>query len=245
MKLLLLDLETSPNQVFSWGLWDQNISLSQIIDTSSVLCYSAKWYGERRTEFDSVHKSSRKKMLKGIHAMMEEADAICTYNGNSFDLPVLNREFLTNGFSPPSPYRSIDLLPTVRKQFRFASNKLGFVTEQLGLGSKTKHPGFKLWVDCMAGDPRAFRLMEKYNRQDVVLLERLYDKVRPWIKGHPNHNTYGASGACPSCGSDKLQRRGEARNAKGSYQRFQCGGCGAWSRSDTLVKHSRKRMVAA
>ena len=126
MRILLLDIETSPNSAYVWGLYDQNIGINQMIDSSQVLCYCAKWLGDKEVVFDSIHKSSRKKMLKGIHGLISKADGIVTYNGNKFDLPILNKEFLLHGFNPPSPSKKIDLLRAVRSNFRFTSNKLDY-----------------------------------------------------------------------------------------------------------------------
>ena len=229
MKILLLDIETSPMSAYVWGLFDQNIGLNQMIDTSKVLCYTAKWYDDKEIYFDSIHKSRHKTMLKGIHDLLDMADAVITYNGNKFDLPVLNKEFLLHGFNPPSPYKSIDLLRTVRRNFRFASNKLDHVSQQLGLGKKVEHEGFELWLKCMSKDSEAWKKMEKYNVQDVVLLEKLYIKLLPWIQSHPNQNLFSDSHCCPTCSSQKIQKRGTAITTTGVYQRYQCRACGTWS----------------
>jgi len=233
MKILLLDIETSPNTAHVWGLWQQNVSINQLQESSYVMCWAAKWLGEKEIFFDSVHQSSDKKMLKRIYTMINEADAVVHYNGTKFDMPTLNKEFLLNDMSPPAPYKQIDLLRTMRSNFRFPSNKLDYVAQRLGLGSKTGHEGHGLWVRCMNGDPGAWKIMEKYNKQDVVLLEKVYHKVLPWIKSHPNRNVYDAQDehVCPNCGSKHIQRRGTARTISGSYQRYQCNDCGTWSRS--------------
>ena len=76
MKILLLDIETSPNTAHVWGLWQQNVSINQLMESSYVLCYAAKWLNGDDVFFDSVHKSKPKAMLKGIHALLESADAV-------------------------------------------------------------------------------------------------------------------------------------------------------------------------
>ncbi len=231
MRILLLDIETSPMSAYVWGLYDQNIGLNQMIDTSKVLCYTAKWVGDSQIYFDSIHSSKHKSMLKGIHALLDIADAVVTYNGDKFDLPVLNKEFLLCGLNPPSPYKKIDLLRTVRRNFRFASNKLDHVSQQLGLGKKVDHEGFELWLKCMNKDADAWKKMEEYNVQDVILLEKLYQKLMPWIQSHPNQNLFSDEHICPSCASPKIQKRGTAISSTGVYQRYQCRACGTWSQS--------------
>ena len=240
MNILLLDIETSPNSAYVWGLYDQNIGINQMIDSSQVLCYCAKWLGDKEVVFDSIHKSSRKKMLKGIHGLISKADGIVTYNGNKFDLPILNKEFLLHGFNPPSPSKKIDLLRTVRSNFRFTSNKLDYVSQQLGLGKKVEHEGFELWLKCMDKDSAAWGRMEKYNIQDVLLLEKLYYKLLPWIKSLPNRNVEADDHVCPSCGSKHLHKSGTRQTVTALYQRYKCSDCGSWSQGTTAIKKGIK-----
>ena len=170
MKILLLDIETSPNTAHVWGLWQQNVSINQLMESSYVLCYAAKWLNSDEMLFDSVQQSKPKAMLKGIHGLLNEADAVVHYNGTKFDIPTLNKEFLLHRYAPPSPYKQIDLLRVVRSQFRFPSNKLDYVAQRLGLGQKHAHEGHELWVKCMNGDKDAWKRMADYNIQDVILL---------------------------------------------------------------------------
>jgi len=236
MKILLLDIETSPNTAHVWGLWQQNVSINQLMESSYVLCYAAKWLGEEDVYFDSVHQSKPKSMLKGIHGLLDSADAVIHYNGTKFDIPTLNKEFLLNKLLPPSPYKQIDLLRVVRSNFRFPSNKLDYVSQRLGLGQKHAHEGHSLWVKCMNGDKDAWKRMEDYNIQDVVLLESLYNELLPWIKNHPNQNLFSDISGCPICGSTHLQKRGTAISTTGSYQRYQCKSCGSWSQGTKSIK---------
>jgi DNA polymerase III epsilon subunit-like protein len=224
----MLDIETAPHKVYAWGLWDQRIALNQIVEPGYTLCYAAKWHGSREMLFDSVHNSKPEKMLKGVHALLDEADAVCHYNGERFDVPTLEGEFVKAGLPPPRPFKQIDLLKTCRRRFKFASNKLDYVSQVLGLGQKTAHKGMPLWHACMQGDEAAWRLMERYNRQDVRLLERLHDELRPWIKNYPNVGVFAGDRCCPKCGSHKLQRRGYYVTRNKSYPQSQCRSCFSW-----------------
>ena len=243
MKILLLDLEVAPNTAHVWGIYDQNISINQLLESSYTLCYAAKWYGDNKLYFKSVYKHGKDDMLKSIHALMDEADAIVHYNGSRFDIPIIHKEFLLNNMPPPSPVKQIDLLQVARRQFRFVSNKLDYVAQALGLGAKTEHEGHTLWVKCMNNDRRAWKTMEEYNKNDVILLEKVYDKFKGWIKSHPNYNAYNANTCCPNCGSSKLHRRGEVRSRVAIYQRFQCQQCGSWSRSAKREKIGTESLI--
>lgn len=235
MKILLLDIETAPNVVHVWGLWNQNVGTPQIIASGYVMCWAAKWLGEDDVMFDSIFKSDAKTMLDRIHKLLEEADAVVHYNGTKFDIPTLNKEFVSHGLTPPAPYKQIDLLTVCRNEFRFPSNKLDFIAKQMGLGGKVGHEGHMLWVKCMDHDPVAWQEMEEYNKHDVILLEKVYKRILPWIKGHANHALYRdvateSEQVCPNCGGSHFQRRGYAYTADYKYPRFQCKDCKTWFR---------------
>lgn len=232
MKVLTLDIETSPNVADVWGLFNQNVSLSQLRESTRVICFAAKWRGEPKVEFRSEFHDGRDEMIRRAHALLDEAQVTVTYNGRSFDLPNLRREFLLAGLTPPSPTSDIDLYRVVKSRFRFASGKLDHVAQQLGLGAKAKHEGHELWVRCLAGDEKAWRRMAAYNRQDVRLTERLYERLIPWVKGHPHAGLMSGveEAVCPRCGSSRLQKRGFAYTPLGVYQQYACQGCGSWSR---------------
>lgn len=230
MKLLLLDCETSPNSVYTWGLWNQNISIDKIIDSSELLCWSAKWYASNDVLYMSK-LTGKKKMLRTVHKLLSDCDVAIHYNGNSFDLPVLNKEFVQAGLKPPAPYKSVDLCKIIQRSFRFPSSKLDYVCGALGLETKMKHEGFKLWIDCMAGNEKAWKRMELYNRQDVKILEQLYERLIPWITSHPNYGSFNDKACCPSCGGTKFQKRGTTTTRIFRYQRYQCR-CGFWFRDN-------------
>jgi hypothetical protein len=239
MKILLLDIETAPNLVHVWGLWQQNVGLPQIVKSGYTICWAAKWYGADTLYYDNIYISTPRDMLKRIWKLLDEADAVVHYNGTKFDIPTLNKEFIKQNFLPPSPYKQIDLIKTARSQFRFASNKLDYIAQFLGLGAKTRHRGHELWIDCMNKDPQAWEEMAEYNQNDVILLENVYDVLKPWIKNHPNQNLYtDGRSVCPSCGGEDLQRRGFSYSISGKYQRYVCKTCGHWSRNTKKVEES-------
>lgn len=235
MKALVLDIELTPNLADVWSLWNVNVGLSQLREVSSVTCFAGKFHGEKKVHYYSDHHHGHDVMIEKAHQLLDEADAVVHWNGTRFDIPHLNREFMLAGMAPPSPFVQIDLLKTVRKAARFASNKLDHVAQQLGVGAKVKHEGHSLWTKCMAGDAAAWGRMRRYNRQDVLLTEALYDRLLPWIVGHPSVPLIdGIQGnACPKCASTHLQSRGYRVAATGRYRRLQCQDCKSWSTATT------------
>jgi hypothetical protein len=184
-------------------------------------------------------------MTKRIHKLLTEADVVVHYNGTKFDIPTLNKEFLLLGLTPPSPYKQIDLLKVARNQFKFPSNKLDYVAQALGIGKKTRHIGHELWVRCMNRDPEAWATMEEYNKNDVVLLEQVYESLKPWIKGHPNYSVHTESFCCPNCGSTAFNYRGYAYTAALKYRRCRCNSCGTWFRETKAEKTDYEKTTGA
>lgn len=238
MRILLLDIETAPNQVFVWGLFNQFVSIDQIIKPGYTMCYSAKWYGKPEIYFDSINRSSPMEMTASIHRLLSQADVVVHWNGKKFDIPTLNKEFIKYRFVPPAPFKQLDLIETSKRRFRFTSNKLDFVAQELGLGKKLD-TDFQLWVDCMEFDPLAWEQMEEYNKNDVVLLEKIYDRFMPWIPDHPNHGLYKENPkVCPNCGGVHYSKRGFSFTLAGKYQRYQCRDCGNWFKDAAVMPNN-------
>jgi DNA polymerase elongation subunit (family B) len=256
LKRLVIDIETSAHLLSTWGLFNQNIGINQIEDPTRMLSFAAKWVDNPRVAFYSEFHHGRDVMVEAAFDLVSQADAVIHYNGKGFDMKHLNREFVehdvreqaelerlaveeglgrtTRFLGRPAPYHHIDMLTVVRSNFKLASNKLDYVAGPnfLNIGNKVKHPGFDLWRACMEGNQKAWALMRKYNKGDVVLTEEVYRRLLPWIDGHPNMQLYtGEQGVCHQCGSDQIQKRGTRKTLLGEYQQVWCKACGSWGRN--------------
>jgi DNA polymerase elongation subunit (family B) len=238
MKLLLLDIETSPHVSYTWGTFKQYVAPVQLIEHGRTLCWAAKWLNSAGVEY-ADERRGRKKMIRRIHRLMTEAEGVITYNGLRFDIPMLNNEFVKLGLDPIPPQKHIDLYRVAKGRFRLASNKLEFVAKFLGVGKKAETGGFELWVKVLANDGNAWAKMTAYNIQDVRLLEAVYLKLRPWVKSHPDVSIDTSDNHCGTCGSDRVQRRGVRRTKHFTIVRLHCQECGAWSDGD-MKKVSKK-----
>jgi hypothetical protein len=239
-RVLLIDIETSPLLVYTWGLWQQNIGINQIVEPTRMLCFAAKWLGEPDTMFFSENEHGRLDMVNAAWNLLDQADAVIHYYGSQFDVKHLNREFLDAGLTPPSPFKQVDLKLAVSKRFKFPSNKLQFVSQALGLSGKEATGGFDLWRGCMNGDAKSWKTMEVYNRRDVTLLEEVYEHLLPWIPNVPHRHLYdGHGGGCPNCGKDGMIEDGLYQTALSSFRRYFCSACGSWFRSSKRVSGTK------
>jgi DNA polymerase elongation subunit (family B) len=243
VRVLVIDIENSPNIADVWSLWNNNVGLAQLRQSGQVISFAAKWLGEPTVLFHSDFHDGHEAMIEAAYKLVNEADIIIGYNSQGFDMKHLHREFLTAGFPPPLPYKNIDLLHAVKKAFKFPSNKLDYVVQALKLGAKTAHTGHVLWVQCMANEPRAWALMKRYNMQDVRVTEKLYYRILPWIEKHPHIGMYMATehDRCPFCGSADLElQSGTAKANVTTYDLYRCGECQGVSRSTTRGREQDK-----
>ena len=225
-KILILDIEWRPVLAYVWRAWDETIQPDQIVEDGGLLCVGVKWLGDKRPRLFSEWEHGHESMLEEVHKLLSEADAVVTYNGDKYDLPKLQGEFLLYDFDPPPPPTSIDLIKTIKKM-GFFRNALGFIGPFLGVGRKLEHEGFMLWRKVLAGDKKAKVRMSKYCIQDIKMTEALYNRIKPFIPNHPALRAVGAE-VCPSCHSKHTQRRGFRYTRYFQIRRHQCNSCGAW-----------------
>ena len=233
LRIVFLDLETTPGLGWVWGpKWET--SVIEYVKDSHLLSFSWKWSDESKAYVLGLDdapnyksdKENDKWLAKKLWDIMDEADVIIAHNGDSFDVLKANTRFISHGFKPPKPYKTVDTLKIARKAFKFDSNKLDDLGLYLGVGRKIPHTGFHLWQGCMSGDSESWKLMKEYNKQDVLLLEKVYYLVRAWSNVYPVVNQ--GESACPRCGSDKVQKRGFSFTQQTKRQRYQCQGCHGW-----------------
>ncbi len=256
-RIVTLDIETSPIEAWTWGLWDVNVGLEMIATEWSILAFTAKWLTESKPIYHDTGGRGAKRvrddktLLGFIWDILDEADIVIAQNGKAFDIKKINARMAMAGLPPYSPVRIIDTMLEAKRHFAFTSNKLAWLSKYLTPSKKSEHkafPGFELWKQCLLDNPKAWAEMRKYNIQDVISTEELYLKLRPWIKGHPNVAAYmdDEETRCPKCASTRLHKRGLDRTHAGAYQRWQCQDCGGWcrSRGNELSTTKRKTLLA-
>jgi len=221
-RILLFDIETTPIEAYVWGLYEQNVI--RVKHEWRILSFAYKWLGEKKIYFiRAPHNDAH--LVKELWKLFDEADMLVAHNGNRFDFKKVCSRFISYGLTSPSPYKTVDTRLVSRRYFGFNSNKLDDLGEYLGVGRKVKHEGFDLWLRCLSGDERAWKTMEKYNKQDVALLEKIYLKMRPYMV---TYHKLVFDGTCQHCGSTDVYFRGTCRTRTRVGRRFQCKKCGVW-----------------
>lgn len=246
MKILTLDIETSPHLSWHFRRFKENIPKRNTEEESRILCWAAKWYGQKTVHFASNfpreygHFDARRHlvMLTRLWKLLDEADVVVGFNSKKFDVRRINFEFVKYGLEQPSPFDQIDLYVQHKKHFSTSSNRLEDVLDELGLERKLDNEGMPLWINTMHGRRSSHRDMKAYNIQDVRATEDLYTHIRGWISSHPNWGLFvdDDNPICPNCGSDHMNRHKVRRTRVRQYVQYQCQSCGHYARGRKSVE---------
>lgn len=227
-KILFWDIETSHNLIASFSLYDDNVSYNNIISERFIICGAWKWAGEKKTDSIGIEKPwDDLEVVRKLRDVISEADLLVHHNGDKFDLRHLNSRLIFHGLPPVSRVPTVDTLKVARKEFYFNSNRLDYLGKFLKVGGKINNkPG--LWLDTINGDTRAVIEMMRYNKNDVVLLENVYNKLLPFIKSHPKiYKLFLDTPSCSNCGSAEIIGNGWYASSAGKRRRVRCKDCGA------------------
>jgi hypothetical protein len=239
-KIVTLDIECMANAVWSWQMYGKNWSAIEEIVEWSLLSMAAKWYGKKTQIYSldqykgykpmmvrqgatiSITQPDEKALLQDIWNILDEADVVIGWNSKRFDIKKINSKLIAYGFPPPSPYIQIDVMTEKKKLTASNSNKLENTGVEWKTGHKLPHQGFKLWTGCSEGDKKSWSLMRRYNIQDVVLTEKNYDYLKPWMQNHPVMNFNQDEARCTRCNSTDLWKKGIEFRGNGLSQRWKC-----------------------
>ena len=241
---ILLDIETSPHMAYIWNVWKQTIQHEMMINRGYIMCATVKVLGDNQCFYYETRDENDYEVVKALMEWLSQADVVIAHNARKFDVPLIRARAIVHEMKPPAPYKVVDTLDIAKKEFRFVRNTLKNLAEELNCTPKYSHskfPGFSLWSECMKGNDEAWEEMKLYNIEDVITLEEVYLKLRPWDTQHPNITSElePEDIRCPKCGDVHLYRRGFYFTNAGKYQRYQCKQCGGWS-SSRYTENSNK-----
>ena len=228
-KILILDIETAPLLVRSYGLWNQNISTGFIVKDWYMLSFAAKWLDKNKVYYKDTRDTHENdlEVAKFAHKLINEADIIVGHNSDKFDLKKLNTRFLKHGLKPLGKKQTFDTLKIAKKHFAITSNKLDYIAKFLDIEGKRKSKKYsqqEMWNACCEGVLDAFKENEKYNIQDIKVTEKVFNKLKTWDE-NINLQTFYGEYIC-ICGGKKFYKNGYSRTKMGVYQRYSCEKCG-------------------
>ena len=209
----------------------------------TILCIGYKWLGQPKVHCPTILDCSNNGMLddKGLVKRFSEVYAECDYavghyaGNRRFDAPMINSKLLKHGLMPLAPAPIVDTWRVMFDTFKLHNNRLVTVQQFLGCKEEKTPITFDDWLRAAHGDRKSLKQIVHHCKQDVLVLEEVFLKIRPWIKNEPARQLFVKTPLenCTSCGSSKMQRRGFQAAKTRRYPRYQCQSCGKWHRGSS------------
>lgn len=238
IKRLFWDIETSPNVVLSWRVGHKvNLDSENILKERAVICIGYKWENQPAKVLTWDKSQDDGPMLRKFLQIANEADELVAHNGDSFDLPWFLTRCAFHQIPTFPSYKTVDTLQWARRKFYFNSNRLNYLAQYLGMGSKIKTE-FGLWKSIVLDkDSKALKRMADYCARDVELLEQVWARLSALVphKTHAGVMSGGLRWQCPHCSSHLVKPVKDKTTAAGRRQKLMQCSCGKFyhiSRAD-------------
>lgn len=251
LRVLFFDIETAPRLAAIWHPAQRYVNYEQMLEDDFLLTWAAKWEGEDEVISDRLTKTEAlaqddSRLQRSLADLVREADVVVAHNGDKFDLKRLNARVVYYQDEPLGPWESIDTLKLAKSNFSLPYYKLDYLAKHWGLGEKID-TDMQLWIDAYFGNVPQLKRMEEYNQHDVVLLEKVFNHMKPYVRRLKR--LYDAEHdwhiICPSCGTEgvkNFQRRGYYRTQASSFVKYQCKTCKRYTRSRVSEKSKRAKL---
>ncbi len=253
-NIILVDLETLPNLPKALEVWTQLGNwpgLTMKATISTVICFGYKVYGEDKkakciSAWDYPKRWNKDvnddyEVVKAAYDILINADAVVTQNGKRFDWKFLQTRLMIHGLPPLPKIQHIDTKVLAKSNLFIFNNSLKELAKNLTDTTKMENEGWDLWVKTWNRDPKAMKIMVKYCKQDVDSMEKVFIRLRPFIK-EINYNVFRKDGVecCPSCGGFEIMKNGTRVTTTKMVQRWICREC--WTSSITTIRAKPKSL---
>lgn len=235
-RILIFDLETLPDLKQAMRVFPQlsdyeGRTLKASIN--SIIVFGYKWLNEpvkticvwdKKRDINDDYD-----LCKKAREILLEADLVVGHNSKKFDWKMIQSRLMINGLQPLPHIQHFDTCQAARRHLNLFSNRLDSLGELVN-DKKIKTGGWELWTKVLQGNKNAQKKMAEYCAQDVTLTEKVFKKLRPFVK-ELNHNlfTAGKRKLCPTCGSSRLISNGYRSNKTKRFMRLRCLDCGSCS----------------
>ena len=152
-------------------------------DAGSMLSWSIKMRGgpllsDVVTRKEEISCKFDERIVASLLKALENVDIVCTYYGSGFDLPYLKSRALMLGMKPPGAgdLYHFDVYYLIRYRLKLHRNSLDAACAAFNIRGKS-HLDLPIWNKARVGDEEALAYVLEHNRQDVKILEKLFNKV--------------------------------------------------------------------
>lgn len=189
-----------------WRTGKQFVGANQILEHTKIISAHWKWEGEStvRNIHWGLNKQCDKKIVETLIKEFDKADEIVAHNGDRFDLKWVKSRAIFHGLDMRSNYRTIDTLKLAKSNLNLPSYSLKELCKYYGLPQKIDAGGIETWQKIQfEKDQEALDHLLFYGDGDIISLEAVFQKLRPYVKLKSNYATlYGNENFfCPECSS--------------------------------------------
>ena len=225
LKRLFMDVETTPNLIYSWRTGaKQYISWESIVAERQLCSLAWAWNDGPIEAIPWMHgwgEKADKRIAEKAMELWRDADEIVGHNIQKFDANWLRTRAVFHRLGAMPDVKLVDTLRMARSRFFFNSNTQDYISRYLN-GKAKLHTDFQLWKDVMAGDQKALARMVRYNKRDVSLLRQMYKRMEPYClpSTHAGVLDDRPRWSCPYCGSMRVKVDKKRATAVG-YVKYQ------------------------
>lgn len=227
-------------RILSWDIEASNLAA----DFGVILCVGFKEVGKGKPEVYNIldYKgvdliAKEKNLLKAVSTRLLDSDVWLTHFGTWYDVPFVNTRLLYHKLPVlPANYAHIDTWKISKNRLKMRNNRLITLSEFMGTEDEKNAIKPEQWIRALGGHRPSMAYIVEHCRRDVVVLEEVYNRLRPLVLDHPNKGLVDGRGGCGVCGAEKLIKRGFHITRTRKYQRYQCTECGAWSKGTKPVE---------
>lgn len=226
-------------RILSWDIEASNLAA----DFGIVLCVGFKEIGKGKATVYSLLDytnggdliKAEKQLLKDVSTRLLDSEVWLTHFGTYYDIPFINTRLLYHNLPilPPS-FPHVDTWKTARGKLKLRNNRLNTISEFFRTKDSKNAIKPEQWIRAMGGHEPSMAYIVEHCRRDVLVLEEVYLKLRCLVGDHPNLAVNREH--CGVCQDGKLIKRGFHLTRTRKYQRYQCNGCGAWSKGSKPIE---------
>lgn len=124
-----------------------------------------------------------KRIVQSLIKEMKQYTVLIGYYSTGFDLPYIRTRAMKYNLHFPyfGQIAHIDVFYHIRSKMRLFRNSLSSATEFLDIAGKT-HLDFTYWYLASMGDQKSMKELLHHNKEDVIILEQLHDRIAPYCK---------------------------------------------------------------
>jgi len=171
LRIGILDIE-------SFGMNSLKANTGIMLTYFIKVYHKNKFYSGKIKQKDLRSNNLDKNLIKQLIKDITKFDKIITYYGSRFDIPYIRTKAVKYNFKFPL-YKYIlhkDVYYTIKHRFSFARNSLKSACSYFGIKGKT-NVNYNHWIKAVTGNQKSLNYVYMHNKPDVVILEKLYDKV--------------------------------------------------------------------